>query len=408
MPTPSPSAARILSRCRELAGITDVPGETTRTYLSPAMHRANTLVGSWMNEAGLAVSHDAAGNLRGLSRTAGPRLLFGSHLDTVRNAGAFDGPLGVLLAIEAAELLASENLPYTFEVIAFAEEEGVRFHQPFLGSLALTGGLGPYLTLRDDAGITLEQALPDPAALSSAQLHPDTFAYLEVHIEQGPVLESENRPITAVSAIAGQSRLRLTFTGQANHAGTTPMHLRHDALAAAAHWMVLTETLVRDAGDGLVATVGSCTVSPGQGNVIPGEAILTLDLRHRTDSVRQQTLAVVLEIAEEQAAARGCTVIHNTLLDQPAVSMDATLTALLASSVESCGYGTGTLVSGAGHDAMILAPNLPSAMLFVRSPGGISHHPAENVLLEDIEAALATVLHFSASFAPSPTADDLA
>lgn len=396
MPTLSQSAVRILSRCRELAGITDTPGETTRTYLSPAMHRANTLVSTWMREAGLTVSHDPAGNLRGLSRHTGPRLLFGSHLDTVRNAGAFDGPLGILLALEAVELLASETpgLPYAFEVIAFAEEEGVRFHQPFLGSLALTGGLAPYLTLKDDAGVTLEQALPDPAALPDAQLHPETFAFLEVHIEQGPVLEAENRPLSPVSSIAGQSRLRLTFSGQANHAGTTPMHLRQDALAAAAHWMVLTESLVIDAGDGLVATVGSCTISPGLGNVIPGEAVLTLDLRHRTDTIRHHTLDRVLRAAEEQATARGCSVTHTTLLDQPAVPMDAALTSLLASSVEACGYGPGTLFSGAGHDAMILAPHIPSAMLFVRSPGGISHHPAENVLAEDVETALACVLHF--------------
>ncbi len=402
MPTLAQSATRILQRCRELALITDIPNQTTRTYLSPAMHRANALVAGWMREAGLTPSQDAAGNLRGLSDPTRPRLLLGSHLDTVRNAGAFDGPLGIVLALEAAQQLLNESpgVPYALEVIAFAEEEGVRFHQPFLGSLALVGGLAPHLALQDDAGVPLQQALPAPDDLDTARLHPSTFAYLEVHIEQGPVLEAESRPLAAVSSIAGQSRLRLTFTGQANHAGTTPMPLRRDALAAAAAFITAAESLARRI-PALVATVGSCTVSPGLGNVIPGEATVTLDLRHPDDSTRYTALAQLLAHAQTIADERTIGLIHTTLLDQSAVPMDSALTALLVASAAVAGFDARPIPSGAGHDAMILAPRLPSAMLFVRTPGGISHHPSETVLPDDIEAALSTTLAFLEAVRPA-------
>jgi allantoate deiminase len=386
-------AAQIIARCRQLAAITDVPGETTRTFLSPATRAAHALVRNWMEAAGLAVEIDAIGNLHGLSkecRPGTPRLLIGSHLDTVINAGAFDGVLGILLGVA----LAGETLPCATEVIAFSEEEGVRFRQPFLGSLALIGESVP-VTLTDSDGVTLAQALVKfghmPAA--PALLSPDTFAYLEFHIEQGPVLDAERRPLAAVSAIAGQTRLRLRFHGLANHAGTTPMHLRHDALAAAAEWIVAVEACAL-AQPGLVATVGSIKAVPDLGNVIPGEFAATLDVRHIDDDIREQTVETLMRCAEASSARRGVTCTFERVLSQPAVSMDPALTTKLVNAAARCGYNAAPIASGAGHDAMIVARRLPAAMLFLRTPAGLSHHPEESVLATDVEAALATAIAF--------------
>ncbi len=233
-------AEQIIARCRELAAITDVAGETTRTFLSPATRTAQALIKRWMEGAGLEVTIDAIGNLHGLSKDCAPgtpRLLIGSHLDTVINAGAFDGPLGILIGTALADLVDLSFL--AIEIIAFSEEEGVRFRQPFLGSLSIIGESVP-ATMTDANGVTLAQALASFGHVPTAPvlLSSDVFTYLEFHIEQGPVLEAEHRSLATVSAIAGQTRLRLRFRGQANHAGTTPMHLRHDALAAAAEWIV--------------------------------------------------------------------------------------------------------------------------------------------------------------------------
>lgn len=256
-------ATQVIARCRELARITDVEGETTRTFLSPAMRRANQLVATWMREAGLTTRVDAAGNLRG-SRPSPHKnaktLILASHLDTVPNAGAFDGVLGVMMALAVVDSLQDTALPFHVEVIAFSEEEGVRFGVPFIGSRAIVGSMDDALLAREDLTGTSVRAAIHTYGLDAAQLPdavvPDALGYLEFHIEQGPALESEGLPLGVVETIAGQSRYEVRFTGVANHAGTTPMPLRHDAMSAAAQWITEVETYAR-ATRGLVATVGS-------------------------------------------------------------------------------------------------------------------------------------------------------
>jgi allantoate deiminase len=406
-------AQQIIARCRELALYTDVPGETTRTFLSPATHYAHALLTGWMQAASMDVRIDAAGNLRGLlpsSAPGAPRLLIGSHLDTITNAGAFDGVLGVVLGIALAECVAEESdaspLPFAIEVIGFSEEEGVRFAKPFLGSLALIGELDSATLARTDrGGVSIAEAIRnfglDPVALPAAIADPSTFGYLEFHIEQGPVLESEGRALGIAAAIAGQTRMTLTFTGQANHAGTTPMGpLRHDALAAAAQWVVEVERYANasansESAAGLVATVGKVETGAGAGNVIAGEFIATLDVRHADDAIRHAAVRHYLDYARAAGASRGVAVSHTTSLDQAAVPMDPALTALLGEAVaRTTGATPRFMTSGAGHDAMVVACRIPSAMLFLRSPGGLSHHPDETVLPEDVAAALAAGLEF--------------
>jgi allantoate deiminase len=311
--------------------------------------------------------------------------------------------MGVALAEEIAEqsrASAGQRMPFAIEVIGFSEEEGVRFDRPFLGSLALIGQLdAETLACTDRSGVSVADAIRqfglDPAALPAAVVDESAFAYLEFHIEQGPVLESEGLALGVVDAIAGQTRMQFTFIGHANHAGTTPMGpLRHDALAAAAEWIVEVE---RHAGatPGLVATVGKIEVPSAAGNVIPGACIATLDVRHAQDAVRQAAVEHYLDCANRAGTARGVTAAHIASLDQAAVPMDTALAALLAdATARSTGRAARIITSGAGHDAMIVARRVPAAMLFLRSPGGLSHHPGEAVLPGDVEAALATGVEF--------------
>ena len=393
------SAERILARCAALALHSEVAGETTRPFLCPSVKAVQQLVREWMEAAGLTVRMDGMGNLRGEStppRADAPRLLIGSHLDTVPNAGAFDGILGVMLAIEAAETLREGSLPFVLEVLAFSEEEGVRFGRPFLGSLAVVGRAAETLAWTDRDGISVAQALAefgvDPTA--PTVLAPETTGYLEVHIEQGPVLESLNQSLAVVDAIAGQSRYTVQFHGRSNHAGTTPMTLRQDALAAAAEWIVSVEDDGRSCA-GLVATVGRIEAHPGAGNIIPGHVSATLDVRHRDDATRTEATLAMLDQARAAAAKRNVTVTGQLDLDQGAVTMDPGLSAhVMRAAADATGRLPPRLTSGAGHDAMILAGSVPAAMLFVRSPGGLSHHPDESVLGGDVADALATVVRF--------------
>jgi allantoate deiminase len=311
----------------------------------------------------------------------------------------------VILALEAITLLADEQLPFAIEVIAFSEEEGIRFGFPFFGSMAVTGQAEPAtLEMRDGLGISVAEALygfglrPQSIATSCA-LAPGAFAALEVHIEQGPVLETEDLSLGVVEAIVGQSRFELTFTGQANHAGTTPMRLRHDALAAAAQWVTDVERYAANYQQ-LVATVGQLEVSPGAVNVVPGEVRATLDVRHPKDESRHAAVANLLTKAELAAAQRGVRVSAKAMSKQAAVSMDRELTVALQKAAARAGHETLAMFSGAGHDAMILAPHVPTTMLFVRSPGGLSHHPDETVRVDDIETALGTVLEFLRGLQP--------
>lgn len=394
-------AARIIARCREIADCTEVPGEITRLFLTPPMHDVHALLRDWMEAAGMTVRIDAIGNIRGFWPglvPGSPRLLIGSHLDTVPNAGAFDGILGVVLGVAIVEKLRGDLLPFAIEVIGFSEEEGVRFSKPFLGSLALVGKLDADTLARTDRrGISVRQAIDDygldPTPLPAATLAGEAFAYLEIHIEQGPVLESEDTPLGVVEALVGQTRMELIFTGQANHAGTTPMHLRHDAIAAAAEWIVAVEDYA-SSQHGLVATIGKLEAVPGAGNVIAGQVIASLDVRHADDAVREASLRAILKHAETAATGRGVHVTCTRQLEQPAVPLDPHLTDLLSKAAAQAGFPARRMTSGAGHDAMILAPTIPSSMLFLRSPGGLSHHPDESVLPHDVEAALATAMEF--------------
>jgi allantoate deiminase len=354
-----------------------------------------------MDALGMSSHIDAAGNLRGLWRPEGAgvrRLVIGSHIDTVPDAGAFDGVLGVTLALEWVEIAQELKLPLAIEVVAFSEEEGVRYGLPYLGSRAVAGRFNPaLLNLKDAEGITVEAALRgfglDPSQIAEARLDSEAIAFVEVHIEQGPLLEAEGLSVAAVTAIVGQTRMALTFIGQANHAGTAPMHLRRDALAAAAEWISAVEAIALRT-DGLAATVGRIGVEPNTGNVVPGVAQVSLDVRHAHDGTRRSAVEELVAKADAIAERRGLRLERKDLLDQPAVPMDERLTAWLTDAIEAAGFPAKCMPSGAGHDAMVMAAVLPTAMLFVRSPGGISHHPAEDVRVEDVEASLDVARQF--------------
>jgi allantoate deiminase len=403
------AAATLARRIDLLARVSDERGATTRTFMSPAMRRANALVGRWMKGAGLRVRVDPVGNLIG--RTPAPTgkaktLVLGSHLDTVRDAGRFDGPLGVLLPLAAIEVLRGRGvaLPFGVEIVGFSEEEGVRFSSSYLGSKGYTGRLRESdLRLRDSQGVSLGQALsasnrgrfsiPKPA-------HPrgQLLGYLEVHIEQGPVLESKGLAAGVVSAIAGQTRARITFSGKAGHAGTTPMALRADALAGAAEFVVGVERLARSRPP-LVATVGRISAHPGATNVIAGSAELSLDVRHPADAARRAALRILTESARSIAKRRGLSFSIGVTQDNDAVACSAELTSLLARSVRRCQGRSATLASGAGHDGVVVSSLAPVAMLFVRCRGGLSHHPDEFVSQGDLKAALGIVVDFLSSLA---------
>jgi allantoate deiminase len=389
------TAHDVIRVCRELAAFSEEPGATTRTFLSPPMRQVHARLGDWMTRAGMSVAVDAAGNLRGTyaGRPAtAARLLIGSHLDTVPHAGAFDGILGVVIGIALVDRLGGRRLPFGIEVIGFSEEEGVRFGVPFIGSRAIIGTVDDALLARCDSnGCSLREAIAgfglDPARLDRAGVD-GAIGYVEFHIEQGPVLDSLALPLGVVTAIVGQTRLDVTFAGASNHAGTTPMTARRDALAAAAEWISAVEADAR-AVTGLVATVGRIAIAPGATNVIPGTAVASLDVRHEDDGIRRAASHRLMAAARALAARRGVDVGAEVRLDQEAVPMDDAMTAAMAHAVERSGSPVHRMPSGAGHDAMILAPHLPAAMLFVRSPGGISHHPDETVHEADVAAALA-------------------
>lgn len=355
------------------------------------------------------VSIDAAGNFRGFypaEQATAPRLILGSHLDTVPNAGAYDGVLGVVLAIALLEALEGRKLPFGIEVVGFSEEEGVRFSTPFIGSRALIGTLGDELLNRQDENcISVRQAIQqfglNPEQIPRASITPDTLAYVEFHIEQGPILEELGYPLGIVEAIAGQSRLEFTFLGHANHAGTTPMHLRHDALSAAAEWIGEVERTTK-AVPGAVGTVGKLEVKHGATNVIAGDVHLTLDVRHRSDEIRERMVAELIRRAEEICTRRGLTLRHSGLLSQAAVPMNEFLISEIDRAVQRVGCVPHRLISGAGHDAMILAEKIPAAMIFLRTPGGVSHDPAESVAPEDVEKAIECGSHLLDQLAASP------
>jgi len=396
------TAARVLAECRLLASFTEEPGRITRRFLTPPVAEVHAYLRQRMTDLGMSVHTDAIGNLRGIWTPAnpsnGPRLILGSHIDTVPDGGAFDGVLGVVIALEWLRIAQQSSYPRPIEIIAFSEEEGIRYAIPFLGSRAAAGTFDPaILNYHDADGIPMHQAIRNfglnPDQIPQAKLAPNAYGYIEIHIEQGPVLESEDLPLAIVTGITGQSRSGFRFTGQSNHAGTTPMHLRRDALAAAAEWMHEVESLARQT-PGLVATIGKISLEPNATNVIPGIADLSLDIRHISNRERLAAVHQCTRLAETIAHRRNLTLESIAKMSESSIKMDTILSTALAASVESAGYPPKRMPSGAGHDAMVIAQHIPSAMLFLRTPGGISHHPDETVLPDDIEAALNVAEHF--------------
>jgi allantoate deiminase len=396
------SAAEVVRRCRALAAVSEDAGRLTRRFATPAMARDNTLVGGWMAEAGMEVRVDAAGNLVGRLPGDDPgagTLLLGSHLDTVRDAGAFDGPLGVLAAVACVERLRADGtrLPFAVDVLGFSDEEGLRYGTAYLGSRAVAGTFDPALLgLVDDDGVALGKALRDfggaPDALARAARRGERLlGYCEVHIEQGPVLEGRDVPVGVVSAIVGATRAELEFSGRAGHAGTVPMDLRHDAACAAAEWVLAVEAAARRE-PALVATVGRLEARPGAPNVVPGAAVASLDVRHPDDAVRDAAVRGLRDAAGAIGARRGVEVTWREVMSAPAVAADAALTAALSAAVAERGLPVVTLASGAGHDAVALSALTGVAMLFVRCAGGLSHHPDASVDESDVAVAL-DVLH---------------
>jgi allantoate deiminase len=405
------AAREVIRRCHALAACSDEPGFTTRTFLSDSMRAVLVKMTMWMNAAGMKASVDPAGNLRGVyegASTDARRLLIGSHLDTVPHAGAFDGVLGVVMGLSLVESLHGRRLPFSIEVIGFSEEEGVRFGVPFIGSRALIGELNKtLLAARDADGVTVVQAIRnfglDPSRLADARTDANPLGYFEFHIEQGPVLEAAGRPLAVVDRISGRTAADVTFVGAAGHAGTTPMNSRHDAIAAAAEWIGCVETHALGT-KGLVATTGRIDAEPGAANVIAGRCRVTLDLRHADDKIRTAAVERIRLAAQEIGARRGLQIEWSPRMDQSGAAMDPELAAMLVRALEAAGAPPTVMSSGAGHDAMVLAPHMPAAMLFIRTPGGISHHPSESVDANDVALALTAGMHFLNELAASISA----
>ena len=401
----------IIDRAERLARHSDSTEHYTRTFLTPAHRAAAAEIAEWMRAAGMAVRTDAIGNVIGRYEAAGGNaktLLMGSHFDSVRNGGKFDGVLGILVPIACiAQLNArGERLRVALEVAAFADEEGARFQTGFLSSRALIGRFDPDVLERRDADdVTLAQAMRDagldPAAVSSATIDPSRLAaYIEVHIEQGPVLLRSGAPCGVVTTIASGMRHKLHVIGEAGHAGTVPMSMRHDALAAAAE-MVLAIEKRCGAGDSVVGTVGILRVKEGSGNVIPGDVEFTTDIRSADEAAVHSAVDDILAACEAIAKRRGVRLEHSKTHAVRAAPCAAPLQDRLAESIERCVRGgkAPRLASGAGHDAMVLAEVTDVGMLFVRcGAGGVSHNPAETVTPEDAGLAAEVLLDFLRNF----------
>ena len=396
--SPGVAARTVLERCDELASISALPdGLIERTYLTVEHKAANATVAEWMAEAGLVTWQDAAGNVCGRlegSRSGLPALLLGSHLDTVPRAGRYDGVLGVMIAIEVAARLrhAERALPFALEVIGFGDEEGTRFGATLLGSRALAGTWdGQWWDRTDADGVALRDAFAafglDPDGIGRAARRPeDVVGYLEAHIEQGPILEQRGRALGLVESIAGARRLQVTITGRAAHAGT-PYAMRRDALAGASEAIVAVEALSQ--GLGLIATVGRVGVLPGAVNVVPGAATFSLDVRAVSDDVRDDGLDVVLAEVGKLCERRGLSMSVEETHSAETVRCDETMKRALSRAVAATGDDDPlSLFSPAGHDAMAIAALTRVGMLFVRCAGGVSHHPDESVLEEDVERAI--------------------
>lgn len=394
-PVTQNAASRIMPRIEELAAISESPDCLTRRFATPEHRRANDLVALWMRNIGMRVWEDAIGNVIGRYEAGGisedtPAILLGSHLDTVINAGRFDGMLGILSALACVESLKENNvqIPYAIEVIGFADEEGVRYQSTYLGSRALTGDFDTAVLSRtDDLGISMVEALQqfgtDARDIDAAARKPSDFvAYLELHIEQGPVLETVNTPVGVVSSISGASRLMVNLTGYAGHAGTVPMGFRRDALVAAAQCVCVVEEYCSTT-DGLVGTVGRILAKPGAGNVIAGDVRFSIDIRAASDEVRTERVKAVVDEMNRLCYQRNIDIDVDYVHEASSVDCNPDVMRHMQNAVKECGADLVTLPSGAGHDAAAMADMTPVGMLFVRCAGGVSHHPDEDVSEHD-------------------------
>jgi allantoate deiminase len=398
---------RAKTRC-DLMGAppySEADGMLVRRFLTPAHDEALKTLAFWMEEAGMTARRDHAGNLVGRyegETPDAPALLIGSHIDSVRNGGRYDGALGVMLGVDVVEALsaAGRRLPFAVEVIAFGDEEGSRFPASMTCSRAVAGTVSPsVMEMTDGDGIALAEAFAafalDPTRLEEAARKPgEVFAFLEAHIEQGPVLEAEDLALGVVTAIAAQKRLMVRFTGMAGHAGTTPMTLRKDPGPAAAEAILALERICSGGQDGLVGTVGRITALPGAFNVIPGAVEYSMDVRSEIAATRDAAVEAVIAEIHAIAARRGLEVSVTLMQDLAASPCDPGLTALLENAVAATGQAPRRLPSGAGHDAMVIADLCPTAMLFIRCEGGISHNPREAVTEADCALAAQAMLHF--------------
>jgi allantoate deiminase len=403
----------IVGRIKELGEISEVPEHLARFFLTREHRAAADLILTWMRSAGMRAHLDAIGNVCGRyegERPALPCLMLGSHYDTVRDAGRWDGPLGLITAISCVADLYNRGrrLPFAIEVTGFADEEGVRFASTLLGSRAVAGTFDArVLNARDNTGLSMRDALVqfglDPEHVgAAARVRRELHAYIELHIEQGPVLEIEQLPVGVVTAISGATRLAASLTGMAGHAGTVPMRLRRDALAGAAECIVAVEEFCRSDGDGLVGTVGYVNAMPGATNVIPGQVSFTLDLRAPTDAHRKLAVADISRRIEAIAKRRKLALQIDVIHENRTVPCAPRLKAQVAEAIAAEGYRVFELPSGAGHDGMAMIDIADVGMMFVRCRGGVSHHPDEHVDKADADAGARVLLRLIENFRPRP------
>jgi allantoate deiminase len=392
----------LMAKLDALATISEIPGQLTRRYLSRAHVASTRQVQAWMQQAGMSAHVDPLANVVGRYEGTTPKaraLLLGSHIDTVIDAGRYDGALGVMAAIIAVEELArrGERLLHALEIVAFGDEEGVRFPTRMLTSRALIGAVEPSMfDVKDAAGISVREALD--ALGGSAERYREcarsrdaVAGYLELHIEQGPVLQEQGRPAAAVTAINGATRMTVEVGGFAGHAGTVPMTLRRDALTAACE-MILAVERIASAVPGVVATVGHLRPYPGAPNVIPGGTEFTIDVRSPDDAKRRRAIGELISVLAGIATRRGVDMAHNIHSEMPATTLDPVVIATVTDAIVACGCAPAQIPSGAGHDAMTMAPFCPTGMIFLRCKDGISHNPAESISVEDADIAVHVLL----------------
>ena len=400
----------IVARIDALAAISETPDAITRIFLSPQHRAAAEILMAWMREAGMTAHLDAIGNVCGRyegTAAGGPCLMLGSHYDTVRDAGRWDGPLGIVTAIACVADLhrRGKRMMFAIEIVAFADEEGVRFASTLLGSRAVAGTLNERIfNAKDHDGITMHDAMVsfglDAAHVGkAARVRGEILAYLELHIEQGPVLEAEDLPVGVVTAIAGATRLAVSLKGFAGHAGTVPMALRRDALVGAAECIVAIEAFCKG-DDGLVGTVGYIDARPGATNVIPGHVSFTIDVRSASDANRKLAVADIVRQIEEIAKRRNLVLQADVTHENRTVPCAAWLSSQIGDAIAAEGHRVFALPSGAGHDGMAMIDIADIAMIFVRCRGGISHNPAEHASLEDVDAGARVMLRAIENFRP--------